>query len=310
MALTAAAASATPPENTGSRYPFVQVDVFTNRRLQGNPLAVFTDARGLTDEHMQAFARETNLSETTFVFPREAAAEREHGVQVRIWTPRGELPFAGHPSLGTATVIRNLRGGTAAQVDLDLKVGKIPVTFEARPGGLFVEMRQKDAEFGPTHKGEMVAPLIGLKPEDIDSSLPIEQVSTGSNFIIVPLRTLNAIRTVQFNHAGIAEAFAGGPRRPLFLVTRETEDRNARLHQRLVFNGGEDPATGSASGCVAAWMVRHNVARSGEQVLIEQGLEIHRPSQIYVRADRDGDRVYNVRVGGGVVETMRGEYLL
>jgi len=128
--------------------------------------------------------------------------------------------------------------------------------------------------------------------------------------MIVPLRSLKAIRNVRFSFPAIAEALPGEPSRSLFLVTRETEHRQARLHQRLVFDGGEDPATGSASGCVAAWMVRHGLARSGEQVLLEQGLEIHRPSRIYVRAERGGDRVLNVRVGGGVVEVKRGEYSL
>jgi len=306
----ALAAAPDVPSARGRRYPFTQVDVFTDRPLEGNPLAVFTDARGLGDTEMQALARETNLSETTFIVPRDATEERKRGVQVRIWTPSGELPFAGHPSLGTATVIRKLRGGTAVQIDLDLKIGKIPVTFESHPTGLFAEMRQKDAEFGPAYKTDMIAPLIGLKREDIDPALPIQQISTGLHFIIVPLRSLQAIRSVRFNFPAISEAFPGEPSRPLFLVTRETEDRRARLHQRLVLDGGEDPATGSASGCVAAWMVRHSVARSGEQMLLEQGLEIHRSSRIYVRAERDGDRVLNVRVGGGVVQVMQGEYSL
>ncbi len=110
----------------------VLLDVFTNRLLEGNQLAVFTDARGLTDEEMQSIARETNLSETTFIIPREAATEREHGVKVRIFTVGEELPFAGHPTLGTATVVRGDSG--AARVELDLKVGKIPITFEERAG--------------------------------------------------------------------------------------------------------------------------------------------------------------------------------
>src|SRR5580658_4662886 len=148
----------------GRRYSFVQWDVFTSEKLKGNPLAVFTDARGLEDADMAAIARETHLSETTFIFPREAAIERERGVLVRIFTPREELPFAGHPTLGTAMALRASRLPNAAEIALELKIGKIPVAFRTESDGkVFGEMRQKDAEFGEKHPRDVVASLVGLK---------------------------------------------------------------------------------------------------------------------------------------------------
>ena len=209
----------------GRRYPFVQWDVFSSEKLKGNPLAVFTDARGLSDGDMSAIARETNLSETTFVIPREAAVERERGVLVRIFTPREELPFAGHPTLGTAMALRASRMPNAAEIALELKAGKIPVTFRTESDGkIFGEMRQKDAEFGARHAREAIAPLVGLKVDDIEADLPIEAVSTGSAFVIVPLKSLAAIRSLQMNFAGIRQYLASGGPRNFYCVTRKTED--------------------------------------------------------------------------------------
>jgi trans-2,3-dihydro-3-hydroxyanthranilate isomerase len=307
----AAALGAGPAGAAPRRYAFVQWDVFTKTPLTGNPLAVFGDARGLSDAEMQALARETNLSETTFIFPREAAVEREKGVLVRIFTPTGELPFAGHPTLGTAMQIRATTGRGAARVVLDLKVGPIPVAFEEQSGGaVFGEMTQKDPEFGESYPREAVAPLIGLPVDAIADDVPIQAVSTGVAFVILPLRTLQAVRSVRMNFPAIAELLAKTNRRSFFLVTREVEDQGARLHARYPFARGEDPATGSAGGCACAWMVRHGVARPDEQVIIEQGLEIQRPSQLFVRAGRDAERVTNVRVGGFAVKVMDGEYAL
>jgi trans-2,3-dihydro-3-hydroxyanthranilate isomerase len=296
---------------TGRRYPFVQWDVFSSEKLRGNPLAVFTDARGLAETEMAAIARETNLSETTFIFPREAAVERERGVMVRIFTPREELPFAGHPTLGTAMALRATRLPNAGEIALELKIGKIPVAFQTESDGkVFGEMRQKDGDFGEKHTPEAVAPLVGLKVDDIASDLPIQAVSTGTAFVILPLKSLAAIRSLRMNHAAISEYLARTGSRNFYCVTRETEDPKARLHARLVTVGGEDPATGSAAGCAAAWMVKNSVARSEEQALIEQGAEVHRHGQIFVRATRQGEGVVNVRVGGHAVEVIRGEYSL
>src|SRR6266853_6506144 len=161
----------------------VQVDVFTDRALTGNALAVFLDGRGLSTEQMQALARETNLSETTFIVPGDAAAEKSRGVRVRIYTVAEELPFAGHPTLGTAFVLRG--ASEAPEVLLDLNVGSVPVRYEETPGQpSFGEMRQRDPEFGARHDAEAIARVTGLSLNEIDTSVPIESVSTGMSFTI------------------------------------------------------------------------------------------------------------------------------
>jgi trans-2,3-dihydro-3-hydroxyanthranilate isomerase len=291
------------------RYSFAQYDVFTSQTLTGNALSVFGDATGLTPDEMQALARETNLSETTFVFPRDAASEREHGIRVRIFTVQEELPFAGHPTLGTAFF---LRGTTQApEVVLDLNVGRVPVRFEEQDGQpAFGEMTQADPTFGATHDRETVVRAAGLRDGDIDPSLPIQTVSTGLPFIIVPLRGLATIRELHLDAKGAKEYLSRADGRFFYFVTRETVDRDARLHARMIFYNGEDPATGSAAGCAAAWMAAHGVAKPDERVLIEQGIEMKRPSRIFVRAGKKDNRVVNVRVGGNAVEIMRGEVFL
>jgi trans-2,3-dihydro-3-hydroxyanthranilate isomerase len=288
------------------QFPFVQLDVFSSRRFEGNPLAVFLDGRGLSDNEMQALAREMNLSETTFILPREPAVERERGVRVRIFTVRQELPFAGHPTLGTGF---QLRGSTGAhEIVLDLNVGKVPVRFEEKPGEpAFGEMTQVNPEFGPRHDREAVVRACGLRDGDIDPSLPIQTVSTGLPYTVVPLRGLEVIRHLCLDMKGSEEYLERSGGKFFYFVSRETEDPAARLHARMMFYNGEDPATGSAAGCASAWMVAHGVAQSEERVMIEQGVEMGRPSRIFVRASREDDRVVNVRVGGNVIEVLRGE---
>jgi trans-2,3-dihydro-3-hydroxyanthranilate isomerase len=312
--LTAAGASAAWSVASGAatrRYAYVQWDVFSSEPLTGNPLAVFTDARGLGDSEMQALARETNLSETTFIIPREDAVERESGVRVRIFTALEELPFAGHPTLGTAMAIRSLRRPAPSEIVLDLKGGKTPVSFHTESDGkIFGEMRQRDAQFGETYSREAVAPLIGLRAGDIAEDVPIQSVSTGLDKVILPLKSLTAIRSVRVNFPGVYQLLGRTAGRNFYFVTRETVDPKARLHARQLFEDREDPATGSAAGCAAAWMVKYGVARSDEQALIEQGAEVHRRGRIFVRATRLGEGVGNVRVGGHCVEVLRGEFLL
>jgi predicted PhzF superfamily epimerase YddE/YHI9 len=172
------------------RYPFVTVDVFTSKPLEGNPLAVFTDARGLGDREMQALALEMNLSETTFVFPRNEAIERERGVQVRIFNIASELPFAGHPTLGTAFVLAEAR--RSREIVLDLKVGRIPVRFEDRDGAVFGEMIQRDPEFGQIHNPQQVAQASGVPVDSIDPSFPM------SNSLPRPRQEAQNLRTPCF----------------------------------------------------------------------------------------------------------------
>ena len=299
--------------NVERRLRMAQWDVFSSRALEGNSLAVFFDGRGLSDAEMQAIAKEMNLSETTFILPRDAATERERGVRVRIFTVQEELPFAGHPTLGTAFALRGDSG--VKEIVLELNVGKVPVRFEEAAGApVFGEMTQVDPVFGMQHDREAVARATGLRVEDFDASLPIETVSTGLAYTVVPLKSLAVIQNlrVDLNRASEYLEKAGG--KFLYFVARETVDPAARLHARMLFYNGEDPATGSAAGCAAAWMVAHGVAASDERVQIEQGIEMRRPSRIFVRAalrNEDGDnRVVNVRVGGNAVEVMRAEVFL
>jgi len=288
------------------RLPLVQLDVFSSRAFEGNQLAVIPDARSLSDHEMQTLARETNLSETTFILPREAATERDRGVRVRIFTVVEELPFAGHPTLGTAFVLRGTSG--ASEIALELNVGKVPVRFEDVPGQpVFGEMRQMDPSFGARHDREVVVRAAGLRDGDIDASLPVQTVSTGVPFAIVPVRSLEVLRNLHVDLRQTAEYLERSGTKFFYFVCRETVDPTARLHARMLFYNGEDPATGSAAGCAAAWMVEHGVARPDERVLIEQGIEMKRPSQIFVRASREDNRVVNVRVGGNAVEVMRRE---
>ena len=291
------------------RLAMTQWDVFSSRRLEGNSLAVFLDASGLSDTEMQSIAKEMNLSETTFVLRRDAATERERGVRVRIFTVVEELPFAGHPTLGTAFALRGQSG--AAEVVLDLNVGKVPVRFEASNGEpSFGEMGQVDPVFGVRHEREAVARATGLRAEDFDETLPIQTVSTGLAFTVTPLKSLAVAQNLRVDVNRAAEYLQKSDGKFFYFVTRETVDPAARLHARMHFYNGEDPATGSAAGCTAAWMVAHGVAKPDDRVLIEQGIEMKRPSRIFVRAARSDNRVVNVRVGGNAVEVMRGEVFL
>jgi trans-2,3-dihydro-3-hydroxyanthranilate isomerase len=288
------------------RFNFLQLDVFTAKPFEGNPLAVFPDATGLNDDQMQAIAREMNLSETTFILPRAQAIEKERGVRVRIFTVQEELPFAGHPTLGTAFALRGKTG--ANEIRLELNVGTVPVRFEDPSGEpAFGEMTQIEPTFGIIHDRAKIAEVTGIPIDDIAPDVPVQTISTGVPFTVLPLRDLAAARRLRIDQTRSTEYLNASGGKFFFCVTRETVDRSARLHARMLFYNGEDPATGSASGCAAAWMVAHNIAQPDERVIIEQGVEMKRPSRIFVRASRSDDRVVNVRVGGNVVEVLRGE---
>ena len=254
----------------GRPYSYVLVDVFTHQPLEGNQLAVFTDARGLSDREMQALAKETNLSETTFILPRDEKVERTQGVRVRIFTTQEELPFAGHPTLGTAWCLRQQRGGDV--VELELNVGKIPVSFTTGAEGQLVgEMRQRDPEFGEIYGAEVVARATGVPLDFIDTSLPIQTVSTGIAFTIVALKSLAAMRELRVDQKGASAFTKEHAGKFFYFVSRETETPGATLHARMQFYNGEDPATGSAAGCCTAWAVQHGVLESEEQGLDRAG---------------------------------------
>ena len=299
-------------------YEFVQLDVFTQTPLTGNPLAVFTDARGLDDGEMQAVAREMNLSETTFILPRDPLTEARQGTKVRIFTVAEELPFAGHPTLGTALHLYALGfspgSEQSAEITLDLKAGKIPVHFTANSenagrnrvdGQVFGEMRQRDPEFGVTLSREKVARVLGIAAAEIP--WPIQSVSTGLPFTIVAFRSPETLANLKFPHWQAEEILRDSGAKFFYFLCPERRDKSLlEARSRMFFYGGEDPATGSAAGCAASWMVQRGIANSDEQVVIRQGVEMGRPSEIYVRATKDGERVTNVRVGGYAVELLRG----
>ncbi|HMC32021.1 MAG TPA: PhzF family phenazine biosynthesis protein [Candidatus Angelobacter sp.] len=309
--------------NSQRRLPFVQVDVFTSVPLEGNQLAVFSDGRGLSDQEMQALAKEMNLSETTFILPRDAASERERGVRVRIFTVDEELPFAGHPTLGTAMVLRNglmssdTRRPVAAdgksgveEIALDLNVGRIPVRFSTRDGLPFGVMTQRDPEFGRKHAREDVARAVGLALDDITDDLPIQTVSTGNAFAIVPVKSLAILQKLAPTWANLKAYLEKSDAKFFYFVSRQALNPEARLQARMIFYNGEDPATGSAAGPCAAWAVKYGVIASGQQALLEQGVEMKRRSRIFLSAEREGDKIVNVQVGGHAVEVARGEVFL
>src|ERR1019366_2470543 len=244
------------------KFSFVQLDVFTSRPLEGNQLAVFRDARGLSDDEMQKLARETNLSETTYILPRAAEVEQREGHKVRIFTVNEELPFAGHPTLGTAWYLR--QHSSSDEIVLDLKVGKIAVRFEQRNGLLFGEMRQAEPTFGQIHENAAVAKVLGLPVTELDENLPIQTVSTGMAFTLVPFRSLATLQKLNIGWYQMAPYLAGiGSPAFFYFVCRETLDPNATLHARMIFYNGEDPATGSARGCCTSWAVRYGVTGDG-----------------------------------------------
>lgn len=314
---SAARATASTPTADSRRFRFVQMDVFTSRRLEGNPLSVFTDARGLSDSEMQDLARETNLQETTFVLPRDPSVEAQEGIKVRIFVPGAEIPFGGHPTLGTATVLRSLRsdrtkGTNASTIVLDLKVGKVPVSFHEDAEGWFGEMQQVPPVFGRLHNRSTVAAVLGLGADEIDD-LPIQTVSTGLPFVIVPIKRLSTLQHLQlapqkaYEYLRQEEGLELGD---FYYVTRDSGDSKVGLRARAIYSIGEDPATGSAAGCTSAWMVKYGVAQPDETVLILQGVEAKRPSKIFVRSSKTGSTVSNVRVGGHAVQIMEGDVSL
>jgi trans-2,3-dihydro-3-hydroxyanthranilate isomerase len=295
--------------------PYALVDVFAERALEGNMLAIFTDARGLSTEQMQALARETNLAETTFIFPAEdSETERKDGVRVRIFTTQEELPFAGHPTLGTASWLYFnhpvLRG--AEVVTLKLNVGPIPVRFDAPTegrAGVFGTMRQNDPVFGMMHDREEIARVLHVPIEDLDDAYPIQTVSTGMAFCIVPFKSLQALERLEIPQVG-AQVYLDGCKCKFFYCLTRVDSANADFHARMQFYNGEDPATGSAAGCAISWMVRHGLVASDVTTIIEQGIEMRRPSRLYVRASSGAAKINDVFVGGRTISVASGTFFL
>jgi trans-2,3-dihydro-3-hydroxyanthranilate isomerase len=288
------------------------VDVFAERALEGNALAVFHDGRGLTDGDMQALARETNLSETTFVLPGENDAAE--GVRVRIFTTAEELPFAGHPALGTASWLRLGYGPTRGkdEIVLQLNAGPIHVTFSEGDGmGAFGTMRQKDPEFGPEFEPAEIAEVIGVPLEDFLPGYRPQLVSTGNAFCIVALKSVEALRRLAIPqtraHAWLRER---GGRWFYCVAPADSGAAQPTWRARMQFNGGEDPATGSAAGPCIAWLVKQGLVGSGVETVFEQGVEINRPSRLLARALSDRNSVHTIDVSGRTIPVAEGSYLL
>lgn len=292
---------------TMREFEYRRCDVFTERPLEGNQLAVFLDAADLTADEMQAIAREMNLSETTFLQRRETGVEQERGVRVRIFTTQEELPFAGHPTLGTATTIRqNLpEYANAEKITLDLNAGQITVTFPAEGtlrNAVHGEMRQLDPVFGATHDAAAVAQILGLRAEDIAESAP-QTVSTGMPFCITVLRSVDALSRMKMD-AAASERYALGSDAMFFYALAQESDDVWRA--RMQFYNGEDPATGSAAGCAISYLVRHGLWPSGRRLHLRQGVEMQRPSDLYISANFANGKVDEVKVGGSTIPVAKG----
>jgi trans-2,3-dihydro-3-hydroxyanthranilate isomerase len=292
-----------------SELDYFVVDVFTGTALAGNPLAVVMNTVDLTTERMQAIAREFNLSETTFVERRHAEIEKAEGVRVRIFTAQEELNFAGHPTLGTASVMKleapeTVQGDT---VTLKLNVGPVPVRFEAE--GLFGEMTQPDPEFGAELDPGEVARLTGLLCDDLDPALPPQTVSTGTAFAIVPLRSSESLARLNVNQQEATDWLRQRGAR-WFYVLGPTGSQTPAWRARMQFYGGEDPATGSAAGCAISYLVRHGAVAPQQRIHLRQGVEGGRPSEIFFSAGMKSAKVSDVRVAGSTVLVATGRLFL
>lgn len=286
------------------------VDVFTGTPLKGNALAVVMNTAALTTERMQAIAREFNLSETTFVERRPLEVERAEGVRVRIFTTQEELNFAGHPTLGTASVLKTHAPETVldGMVTLALNVGPVPVRFADE--GLNGEMTQRDPEFGAELDPATVAQLLGLSAEDLDASLPPQVVSTGTAFAIVVLRSVEALGQLKVNQEKATPWLRDRGGRWFYVLaptSAKGTSTEPKWRARMQFNGGEDPATGSAAGCAIGYLVNRGAVASDAKVHLRQGVEILRESDLFLRARKESAKVTNVRVGGSTVFVANGQ---
>jgi trans-2,3-dihydro-3-hydroxyanthranilate isomerase len=291
---------------------FYIVDVFAEEKHAGNQLAVVRDAQRLSASEMQAIAREMHFSETSFIL---SGKKRQGGYDVRIFTPEEELPFAGHPTLGTAYVIlQEIVKKRTEKIILNLKVGQIPVTItyaNGKPDVLW--MRQKPPTFGKIYDAETIADTLNLDVADIDPAFPIQEVSTGIAAMIVPLKTLSAVKRARTDRDKYFELVKNTGAKSILVFCPETYHRRNHLNVRVfvdVYGIPEDPATGSANGCLAAYLVKHKYfAQSQINIRVEQGYEMKRPSLLLLKATQGkGGRIV-VNVGGKVVPVARGKLL-
>lgn len=284
---------------------FYIVDVFAEGKYSGNQLAVFPEASGLSEKEMRSLALEMHFSETAFVVSPD---QRDGGYDVRIFTPTEEVPFAGHPTLGTAYVINHfLAPEPAREIVLNLKVGQIPVTWD--PETQYLWMRQHPPIFGESIAPERMAQILDIPESEIDSRYPIQVVSTGLPFIITPLMSLEAVKLAGLNRKYYPDQLAGVETKAILLFAPEVEQLDNHLHVRVFaeyYGVSEDPATGSANGCLAGYLALHRYFGAPEiNTRVEQGYEIHRPSLVLIQTEEENDTI-SVSVGGRVLPVAVG----
>ncbi len=291
---------------------FLILDVFATEKYTGNQLAVCLNAAELIDIEMQQIAREINFSETTFI---TNPALVNGGYNTRIFTPTTELPFAGHPTLGTAFAIQQaLIKQEIERINLNYKVGQIPVDLNYLNGEPdILWMHQQQPKFYDALAAETLAPVIGVKVSDIDGQYPIEPVTTGLPFIIIPLTNLAAVSQAKLNLELYAPTVADLPAQAILLFCTETVNPDRDLHVRVFtecFGIPEDPATGSANGCLAAYLTKHQYfGTSNIDITVEQGIEMNRASLLYLRAEHT-ENTYQISIGGKVIKIATGEFIL
>jgi trans-2,3-dihydro-3-hydroxyanthranilate isomerase len=292
---------------------FYIVDVFAESKYAGNQLAVFCGAgvAELSEAQMLLIAREINYSETTFI---RSPDPRDGGYDVRIFTPKKELPFAGHPTLGTAFVLQQeIIREKVDRVILNLAVGQIPVTFNYHNESAdILWMRQNPPSFGQFLSAASLANVLNLEPDEIDANFPIQEVSTGVPFIIVPLKTLASLKKAQVNLDKYFELVDTMEAKEILIFCPETYSDLNDLSVRVFAHSlgiPEDPATGSANGCLAGYLVEYAYYGSGKiDVRVEQGYEIARPSLLLLQAAQNEGKIA-VLVGGKVVMVAKGEFV-
>jgi trans-2,3-dihydro-3-hydroxyanthranilate isomerase len=292
---------------------FVQVDVFTERVFAGNPLAVVFEAAGLSDTEMQAIAREMNCSETTFLLP---PTRPDCAARVRIFTPAREIPFAGHPTIGTAWVLatEQLLPPNTRRFNLEEGIGPVEVTLEgepARPG--FLWMRHGEARFGPElARRADFARALGLAESDLLAGAPICTGSTGNSFLYVPLRDREVVDRARLDVPALLAVQGEGPKVGVFVFAPDPDPKVGRVYSRMfaphTSGTPEDPATGSASGPLGAYLVERGLVMPAATVDIvsEQGTRMGRPSFIRIRVGMSAGRVSEILVGGSVVPVIEG----
>jgi len=292
-------------------HSFYIVDVFAERPYAGNQLAVVVGADGMSEATMQQLAAEMNYSDTTFV---ASAPEPDRGYRVRIFTPTREIAFGGHPILGTAWVVRHhVASEPSGPVRLNLAVGQVTVTFESSADGRqTVWFLAPPVLLGATCARERIAAAVGISPEDIETKAPVQQLSAGTSAMIVPLRSLDALRRSRLDLAAFASLAGEGFPPLVYLFCSETHHPENDLCARFFFEAHgvrEDPATGNGAAFLGAYLMEHQFFHGSDLFLrIEQGYEIRRPSLVMLRAQM-ASRTREVRVGGYVIPTAQGELL-